>query len=57
MNNFFPEIVVTYLVPFRQAFSQPGWRYFQGFIWALLLSTGRKCVSHIGRTCFFVDRS
>ena len=57
MNNFFPTILVTYLLPFRQAFSQPGWRYFQGFIWAMLLSTGRKCVSQICRTCFFVERS
>ena len=57
MNDFFPEILVTYLLPFRQAFSQPGWRYFQGFIWAMLLSTGRKCMSQIGRTCFFVERS
>ena len=53
----FPEILVVYLLPFRQAFSQPGWRYFQGFIWAMLLSTGRKCMSQIGRTCFFVERS
>lgn len=57
MNDFFPEILVTYLLPFRQAFFQPGWRYFQGFIWAMLLSTGRKCVSQIGRSCFFVERS
>jgi hypothetical protein len=57
MNDFFPEILVTYLLPFRQAFFQPGWRYFQGFIWAMLLSTGRKCVSQIGRTCFFIERS
>jgi hypothetical protein len=57
MNDFFPEILVTYLLPFRQAFSQPGWRYFQGFMWAMLLSTGRKCVSQIARSCFFVDRS
>jgi hypothetical protein len=57
MNNFFPEILVAYMLPFRQAFSQPGWRYFQGFVWALLISTGRKCVSQIGRSCFFVDRS
>lgn len=57
MNDFFPTILITYLLPFRQAFSHPGWRYFQGFIWAMLLSTGRKCVSQICRTCFFVDRS
>jgi hypothetical protein len=45
------------LLPFSQAFSHPGWRYFQGFVWAMLLSTGRKYVSQIGRTCFFVERS
>jgi hypothetical protein len=57
MNDFFPEILVAYMLPFRQAFSQPGWRYFQGFIWAMLLSGGRKCVTQIARTCFFIDRS
>lgn len=57
MNDFFPTILVTYMLPFRQAFSQPGWRYFQGFMWAMLLSTGRKCVSQICRICFFVERS
>ena len=57
MNDFFPEELIAYLLPFRQAFSQPGWRYFQGFIWAMLLSKGRKCVSQIGQTCFFVERS
>lgn len=57
MENVFPTILVTYLLPFRQAFSQPGWQYFQGFIWVMLLSRGRKCVTQIARTCFFIDRS
>jgi hypothetical protein len=57
MNHFFPTILVTYLLPFRQAFYQPGWQYFQGWIWAVLLSGGRKCVTRIARTCFFMDRS
>lgn len=57
MNHFFPTILVTYLQPFRQAFYQPGWQYFQGWIWAVLLSGSRKCVTHIARTCWFVDRS
>ena len=47
MENFFPEILIQYLLPFRQAFSKPGFGYFQGFIAALLLSQGRKCISHI----------
>jgi hypothetical protein len=57
MNHFFPEILVTYVLPFRQAFYQSGWQYFQGFIWAMLLSGGRKCMTQIARTCFFIDRS
>ncbi len=57
MNDFFPTILITYLLPFRQAFYRPGWQYFQGFIWAMLLSGGRKCVTQIAQACFFVDRS
>lgn len=57
MSDFFPTILIAYLLPFRQAFYQPGWQYFQGFIWAMLLSRGRKCVTQIARICFFVDRS
>lgn len=57
MNDVFPAIFVAYLLPFRQAFSQPGCRYFQGFIWATLISQGRKCVTQIVRTCMFFDRS
>ncbi len=41
MEHFFPEILITYLLPFRQAFSSSGWRYFQGFIVGLLLGYGR----------------
>jgi hypothetical protein len=57
MNHCFPEILITYVLPFRQAFYQPGWQYFQGFIWAMLLSGGRKCMTQMARTCFFIDRS
>jgi hypothetical protein len=57
MSDVFPTIFLAYLLPFRQAFSHPGWRYFQGFIWAILLSRGRKCVTQIAHSCFFIDRS
>lgn len=57
MNDVFPTLLVAYLLPFRQAFFQPGWQYFQGFIWAILLSRGRKCVTQIAHMCFFIDRS
>jgi DDE superfamily endonuclease len=38
-------------------FSSSGWRYFQGFIAGLLLCYGRKTVTRIASTCFFVDKS
>jgi len=57
MEHVFPEVLVGYLLGFRPAFSQPGWRYFQGFIWAMLLAHGRKCVSQIARACFWIDRT
>jgi hypothetical protein len=52
MNDFFPEILVAYLLSFRQAFYQAGWRYFQGFIWSMLLSGGRKCVTRLAGRAF-----
>jgi hypothetical protein len=57
MHHVFPAILVTSVPPFRQAFSQPGWQYFQGWIWAVLLSGGRTCVPQMARTCFCIDRS
>ena len=57
MNNFFPDLLITYLLPFRQAFSIPGFRYFQGFIVATLLLEGRKCITRIASACFFIDKS
>ena len=41
MEHFFPEILITDWLPFRQAFSSAGWRYFQGNISGLLLGYGR----------------
>ncbi len=57
MDSFFPEILITYLCHFRQAFSSTSFPYFQGFIAALLLSSGRKCVTRIASVCFFLDKS
>lgn len=57
MESFFPALLITYLSVFRQAFSRPGFPYFQGFIWALMILPGRKCVTRISRVCFFIDRS
>jgi len=57
MDNFFPAIIIAYLWHFRQAFSSTSFPYFQGFIVALLLKEGRKCVTGITSVCFFLDKS
>lgn len=56
MDTLFPILMMPDLAPFRQAFSQPTWPYFHGFIWALLILPGRKTVTRIADACFFVDR-
>ncbi len=57
MEHFFPEILITYLATFRQAFYSTGYGYFQGFIIAQLLCTSRKTVTGIAQCCFFIDKS
>lgn len=57
MEAFFPELLITYLLAFRQAFSETSFRYFPGFIFAVLIINGKKCVTNIAQTCFFVEKS
>ena len=57
METFFPEILITYLCCFRQAFLTSNFSYFQGFIGACLLSDSRRCITRISSVCFFLDKS
>lgn len=56
MSTVIPPIFLTYLSFFQASFSIPTFLYFQGYVWSLLLSKGRKCMTNIAHTCFFVDR-
>lgn len=56
MDTYLPPLLLTYLAAFRPAFSTRTWPYFQGFIWALLVLEGRKCVTRLSRACVFIDR-
>lgn len=51
-----PEILNSYLWLFREHFTKPSFVYFSGYILSLLLSGGRKTMSRVAQTCFFVDR-
>jgi hypothetical protein len=57
MDNLFPEILITYLCCFRQAFLTSNFSHFQGFIGACLLSGSKKCITRISSICFFLDKS
>jgi hypothetical protein len=57
MKDFFPDLLITYLLAFRQSFSTRGFVYFQGFIAALLITEGRKCVTRVAHGCFFIEKS
>jgi hypothetical protein len=51
-----PEILYHYLLLFEAHFNKPSFVYFSGYILSLLLTGGRKTMSRVAQTCFFVDR-
>lgn len=51
-----PEIFYNYLLLFQPHFNKPSFVYFSGYILSLLLTSGRKTMSRVAQTCFFVDR-
>lgn len=56
MAGLVPEILYSYLLLFRPHFNKPSFVYFSGYIVSLLLTGGRKTMSRVAQTCFFVDR-
>lgn len=56
MENFVPAVLMSYLSIFEFHFRKPSFIYFQGYVWGLLISRGRKTVTQIARCCFFIDR-
>ena len=56
MAGLVPEILYSYLRLFRPHFNKPSFIYFSGYIVSLLLTGGRKTMSRVAHTCFFVDR-
>lgn len=56
MTGLVPEILSSYLMLFRPHFNKPSFVYFSSYIISLLLTGGRKTMSRVAHTCFFVDR-
>jgi hypothetical protein len=56
MAALVPALLTEYLALFRSHFTKPSFSYFSGYIVSLLLTSGRKTMSRVAHTCFFVER-
>jgi hypothetical protein len=56
LATLIPAVLLNYLMVFRGHFTQPSFVYFSGYVVSLLLTGGRKTMSRVARTCFWVDR-
>lgn len=56
MAHYLPSILYEYLTWFRPYMNRTNFRYFSGYVVCVLLSGGRKTVSEVAKSCFWVDR-
>lgn len=56
MAALVPVLLTEYLALFRAHFTKPSFSYFSGYIVSLFLTSGRKTMSRVAHTCFFVER-
>jgi len=56
MALLIPEILRSYLLLFQPQFNKPNFAYFSGYIVSVLLTGGRKTMSRVSNSCFWVDR-
>ncbi|MDJ0902682.1 MAG: transposase [Xenococcus sp. MO_188.B8] len=57
MQQLIPLELFSYFLVFQCHFSKPNFVYFQGYLWGLLLTRGRKTMNNIAHCCFWVERS
>jgi hypothetical protein len=56
MASLVPAVLFSYLTLFRPHFTKPSFAYFSGYVLSLLITRGRKTMSRVANTCFWVDR-
>lgn len=56
MESYVPVILVSYAALFAPHFTKPSFAYFGGYLLSLLITRGRKTMSRVAETCFFIDR-
>ncbi len=56
MATLVPVLLFGYLSLFKPHFNKPSFVFFCGYVLSLLLTGGRKTMSRVAQTCFWVDR-
>ena len=56
MAALIPGVLYCYLSLFSPHFNKPSFVFFSGYILSLLLTSGRKTMSRVAHTCFWVER-
>ena len=56
MDIFFPTQTLPLFQVFAPCFTAPSFAYFQGYVWALMVVEGRKCMTCLARCVFFHQR-
>jgi hypothetical protein len=56
MEAYVPQIVMSYTELFASHFTQPSFKYFSSYLVSLFITRGRKTMSRVAHTCFFIER-
>lgn len=56
MDGFLPVQTLSLFLVFDSCFTAPSFAYFRGYVWALMVVEGRKCMTRLARCAFFHQR-
>ena len=56
MEGFFPAQTLSLFLVLESCFTAPSFAYFRGYVWALMVVEGRKCLTRLARCAFFHQR-
>jgi DDE superfamily endonuclease len=57
MDGFLPAQTLSLFLVFESCFTAPSFAYFRGYVWALMVVEGRKCMTRLARCVFFHQRA
>ena len=56
MDTFFPALILSTILEFRQCFTRPNYKYFQAYVWAMMINNSSKCATNMAEACFFLGK-